>query len=62
MTLIRVEALNFVAGFVIRDGVVVKAAPILKKALLGKTADEAREIIKRKGWLAFHVPSASVPS
>jgi hypothetical protein len=48
--LVRVVAKNFVAGFV-TDGVVRRAAPILK-VLLGKSDDEARAIIRAKGWSA----------
>jgi hypothetical protein len=48
--LVRVVAPHFVAGFE-TDGVVRRAAPIIKY-LVGKTDDEAREYIKRKGWKA----------
>jgi hypothetical protein len=44
----------FVAAFE-TDGVVRKCAPILRRHLLGKTDDEAREIIRRNGWKAAFV-------
>jgi len=50
MRLIRVVAPHFVAGFE-TDGVVRRAAPILKY-LVGKTDDQARAYIKSKGWKA----------
>lgn len=57
MRLIRVVAPHFVAGFE-TDGVVRRAAPILKY-LVGKTDDQARAYIKRKGWKASVVWSPS---
>jgi hypothetical protein len=50
MKLIRVVAPHFVAGFE-TDGIVRRAAPILKY-LVGKTDQEARRYIARKGWRA----------
>jgi hypothetical protein len=50
MKLIRVVAPHFVAGFE-TDGVVRRAAPILKQ-LIGKSDDYARETIRRYGWKA----------
>jgi hypothetical protein len=50
MKLVRVVAPHFVAGFV-TDGIVRKAAPILKK-LIGNTDDTARKVIERFGWRA----------
>ena len=51
MKLVRVVAKHFVAGFE-SDGIVRNAAPILRKALLGRSDDEARRIIGAKGWRA----------
>lgn len=51
MKLIRVVAAHFVAGFE-TDGVVRRAAPILRRHLFGKTDDEARIVIARNGWRA----------
>ena len=48
--LVRVTASHFVAGFVIEDGRVVRAAPILSKRFIGITEDRARQIIKHFGW------------
>lgn len=50
MTLIRVVAPHFVAGFE-TDGVVRRAAPILKY-LVGKDDAYVRHYIKQKGWKA----------
>lgn len=49
--LVRVVSPYFVAGFE-TDGIVRRAAPILAKHIMGKTDDEARAIITRKGWKA----------
>jgi hypothetical protein len=48
--LVRVVGPRFVAGFE-SDGVVIRAAPILK-ALIGMTNAEARAHISAKGWTA----------
>lgn len=58
MKLVRVVAPHFVAGFE-TDGVVRRAAPILKY-LVGKTDDQAREYIKSKGWKASVIGSGEV--
>lgn len=50
MTLVRVVAPHFVAGFE-TDGTVRRAAPIIKY-LVGKTNDQARAYIQSKGWKA----------
>jgi hypothetical protein len=50
ITLVRVVAPHFVAGFE-SDGTVRKAAPILKY-MVGWTDDQAREYIAKKGWRA----------
>jgi hypothetical protein len=50
LTLVRVIASHFVAGFE-SDGKVRRTAPILRK-LLGLTDAEARSFIKAKGWTA----------
>ena len=49
--LVRVVAPHFVAGVAIQDGVVVKAAPIMRYAI-GWTGVRLRTYIKRKGWTA----------
>jgi len=51
LKLVRVVAPHFVAGFE-SDGMVRNCAPILRRALLGKSDDEARRIIAAKGWRA----------
>lgn len=53
--LVRVLSDSFCAGFVIEDDRCVLAAPILRRWLMGKTADECRKVIRDKGWLAHIV-------
>jgi hypothetical protein len=55
MTLVRVVAPHFVAGFE-TDGVVRCASPTIK-CLVGKTDDQARAYIKIKGWKASIIHS-----
>lgn len=50
MKLVRVVAPHFVAGFE-TDGVVRRAAPIMRK-LVGLTDDQARDVIAARGWRA----------
>lgn len=50
MRLVRVVAPHFVAGFE-TDGVVRRAAPILKR-LIGESDDTARKVIARFKWKA----------
>lgn len=50
MRLVRVVAPHFVVAFE-TDGVVRRAAPILKY-LVGKTDNAARDYIQSKGWKA----------
>ena len=59
LTLVRVVAPHFVAGFE-TDGKVRVAAPILKD-LIGMTDDEAREHIAKKGWKASIVTAQIGP-
>jgi hypothetical protein len=56
MKLVRVVAPHFVAGFE-TDGIVRRAAPIIKY-MVGKTNDEARAYIQKKGWKASVVGQA----
>lgn len=49
-TLVRIVAPNFVAGFE-TDGIVLRAAPIIKY-LVGKSNADVRAYIKSKGWTA----------
>ena len=60
-TLVRVVAPHFVAGFVVRDGRCVEAAPILRRHLMGRTVEEARAIIAGKGWRAHIVRTGDEP-
>lgn len=48
--LVRVVAPHFVAGIVARDGVVVRAAPILRRRVLGKNGREVAACCAREGW------------
>jgi len=47
--LMRIEAPHFVAGAEVRDGVVSRAAPILKY-MRGWTFQRVLEYARRKGW------------
>jgi hypothetical protein len=51
LRLVRVVAPHFVAGFE-TDGIVRRAAPILRRDLMGLTDTEASNLIRRKGWKA----------
>ena len=51
MILVRVVALHFVAGLVLENDVVTRAAPILKWAK-GKHRDWLRGYFQKKGWKA----------
>jgi hypothetical protein len=50
--LVRVVSRWFVAGFVLAGGRCVRAAPVLRREFLGKTADECRQSIRRHRWQA----------
>lgn len=45
-----VDAKYFYAGFVTSNGKVTKAAPILRKHVMGKSEEQALAYIRRKGW------------
>jgi len=55
--LVQVYAPHFTAGFTMRGNRVDTAAPILRRDLLHKTREEARAIIRRKGWRALVIQS-----
>lgn len=55
-TLVRVVGRYFVAGLVVSDDRCIRAAPILRKACMGKTADQLREMFRTRGWQAHIVP------
>ena len=55
-TLVRVVGRYFVAGLVVSDDRCIRAAPILRKACMGKTADQLREMFQTRGWQAHIVP------
>ena len=59
-TLIQVRAPHFCAGMIVVDGIVISAAPILRRWFLGKTEDQARAIIAARKWKAVIVERASV--
>lgn len=51
---IRIETPRWVAGFVVRDGIVCEAAPILRREFLGKPWEEAKKLLlKRKSYQFF---------
>ncbi len=45
----RVETKRYVAGFVLRDGKIIEAAPILKKQLMGRCLDVALTTLSNRG-------------
>lgn len=57
LKLVRIVAPHFVAGFE-TDGTVRRAAPIIKH-LVGKSDDEARAYIKKRGWVASVIEEKS---
>ena len=56
-TLVQVRAPHFVAGLVVTDGRCTDAAPILRKACIGKSSQQLRNYFIRRGWRAVIVPS-----
>lgn len=56
----RIVAPHFVAGIVIEDGKVVRAAPIVRY-MLGWSEDRVREYVNRKGWKATRHTDAPTP-
>jgi hypothetical protein len=48
--LAAIDAPHFHCAVVLWDDVVVEAAPIVRKALKGKTRDYVRSYCARKGW------------
>ena len=46
--LVRVVAPNFVAGFIVEDGVVVRCAPIVRAWVEGRSGDEAVFALRRR--------------
>ncbi len=53
MTLYRVVSGYFVAGFIVRDSRVIEAAPILKRALMGRDEMVALEECVRRHWIVM---------
>jgi hypothetical protein len=45
----RIESRTFVAGLTVRHGMVVGAAPILKR-FIGKSWNEVKITMKERGW------------
>jgi len=52
----RIVAPHFVAGGEVRNGVCIRAAPIIGY-MLGWTRQEIREYCRIKGWLVKKLPS-----
>lgn len=62
MTLVRVVAPHFVAGFILEAGHVIEAAPIIRYMQRRRwTADQARRYLARKRWKAFIVQQDKAP-
>lgn len=53
--IVRVDAPHFCAGFILKDGRVTEAAPILAWTV-GRDPDYLRGYFKRKGWKATILP------
>jgi hypothetical protein len=53
--LVQVDGGHFCCGIILEDDVVVEAAPILRKWIIGKQRDWLRSYFKRKGWKAVIV-------
>jgi len=49
-TLIRVVSKTFVAGCVARHGVIVEAAPILRRHVMGMSGGQFFDLCRRKLW------------
>lgn len=47
--LVRITAPHFIAGIVAKDGIVVRAAPILKY-MMGWTGKQVAEYTTKNGW------------
>jgi hypothetical protein len=45
----------FTAGFVVKKGMVTRAAPIIRELLTGKAFEEAKALIEGKGWTFEYV-------
>jgi hypothetical protein len=58
---IRIEAPHFTAGVVLRDGIVVRAAPIVSY-MRGWSQARVRSYCERKGWEASRTCAADGPS
>lgn len=46
----RITHRGVCAGLIVRDGVVVECAPILRKFVLNRPWHEAKEILRKKGY------------
>lgn len=60
--LVRVEAPHFCAGIILKDGVCVRAAPILARYAIGKSREWLSAYFRSKGWKATVVRYADVSS
>lgn len=54
MRLIQIDAPHFCAGLIVKKGVVIEAAPILRWTI-GKQEDSVRKYVYSKGWKAWRV-------
>lgn len=50
LQLVRVVAPRFVAGLILRDGIVTEAAPILRRDCLGQRGREVKRLATARGW------------
>ena len=59
--LVRVVAPHFVAGIVVDGDVCVQAAPILRRACLGRGRMALRAIFEQRGWDARIIAKGTQP-
>lgn len=48
--MLRITSHYFVAGAIIKDGIIIRCAPILEKHILGMTINQVYRYIKLRGW------------
>jgi hypothetical protein len=58
--LVQVRAPHFCAGLVVVGNRCTEAAPILRKACLGKSRQQLQNYFIRRGWKAVIVPTFAV--
>jgi hypothetical protein len=57
----QIHGPNFTAGLVLENGRCTKAAPILRKYVLGRTALEIHNTIVARRWRVWEIKKATPP-